>query len=475
MSRIPHYNEFVTLFLLSVDVICLTASAFLAAYFHPDIGGMPEAVVVFNQNFSSFMTVYLLWFMIGWTQGMFVSHRRDTLSYQLWISLKSTITTLALAYAIVSILTGTQPDTRFSLYFAGLVLLTVGGFRAALCIVLWLARQRGLNPRYVLIVGANERTANLIRILTERASFGYRIIGVLDDDPERMAHLKEFNLSYLGGFDEAENLLGDQVIDELHVCLPVRSHYETIQDLADLCMGLGVSLRMVADLFPLQLATSRLHTLEGIPMLSLTMVTEDAPRLALKRLIDILGSAVLLIGLGPLFLLVAFLIKVTSPGPVFFLQERVGLNQRKFNMIKFRSMVVDAEEKKDTLQVQNESDGPIFKIKNDPRVTSVGRWIRRFSIDELPQLVNVLKGDMSLVGPRPHPSKEVAKYNWHHRRRLSVKPGMTGLAQVSGRSSLAWEKTVDLDLTYIDTWSLWSDISILFRTVQAVATARGAT
>jgi exopolysaccharide biosynthesis polyprenyl glycosylphosphotransferase len=232
---------------------------------------------------------------------------------------------------------------------------------------------------------------------------------------------------------------------------------------------------MVADLFPLQLATSRLHTLEGIPMLSLTMVSEDAPRVALKRSMDIAGAGILLLLLSPLFALVAFLIKITAPGPVFFLQERVGLNQRKFHMIKFRSMVVDAEARKEQLQLHNESDGPIFKIKNDPRVTPVGRWIRRLSIDELPQLVNVLKGDMSLVGPRPHPSKEVAKYNWHHRRRLSVKPGMTGLAQVSGRSSLAWEKTVDLDLQYIDTWSIWADILILFRTVKAVVSANGAT
>lgn len=457
-----------------MDFICLTASGILAAYLHPAVATPVDAIRLFDQNLGSFLTVYIVWFVIGSSQGMFVSHRRDTLLYQLWISLKSTVTTLALAYAIVSIVGGSQPDTRFSLYFAGSVLVVVGGFRAILCIALWFARQRGLNPRFVLIVGANDRTANLIRVLHDRASFGYKIVGVLDDEADRMSYLQEFNIRYLGKCADAETLLGDMVIDEIHVCLPMRSHYKTIHDIADLCLGLGVSLRIVADLFPIQLATSRLHTIEGIPMLSMATVAEDTGRLALKRVIDMVGATILLLLLSPLFLIVAILIRTTSRGPVFFLQERVGLNQRKFKMIKFRSMVVDAESQRDVLHTHNESDGPIFKIRNDPRVTPVGRWIRRLSIDELPQLVNVAMGHMSLVGPRPHPSKEVAQYNWHHRRRLSVKPGMTGLAQVSGRSSLPWQKTVDLDLSYIDTWSILADVRILARTIKAVLSAHGA-
>jgi lipopolysaccharide/colanic/teichoic acid biosynthesis glycosyltransferase len=157
------------------------------------------------------------------------------------------------------------------------------------------------------------------------------------------------------------------------------------------------------------------------------------------------------------------------------LQERVGLNQRKFKMIKFRSMVPDAELQRHEMEHLNESDGPIFKIKNDPRITPVGRFIRRYSIDELPQLINVLRGEMSLVGPRPHPTKEVMRYNWHHRRRLSVKPGMTGLAQVSGRSDLSWDDSVELDLRYIDGWDIFTDVYILMRTFRAVLAADGAT
>ena len=258
------------------------------------------------------------------------------------------------------------------------------------------------------------------------------------------------------------------------VCLPVRSYYELAQNLADLCLGVGVSMRMVADLFPLQMATSRVYELEGIPMLSLTMVSENTTQLVVKRITDILLACLLLVVLSPLMLTVAVLIRLTSKGPVLFRQERAGLNHRKFQMIKFRSMVDNAELQRADLEALNEVDGPIFKIRDDPRITPFGRLLRRYSIDELPQLLNVLKGDMSLVGPRPHPTEEVAKYTWHHRRRLSVKPGLTGLAQVSGRSELNWEDAVELDLTYIDTWSLAKDIWILLKTLRAVALAHGA-
>jgi exopolysaccharide biosynthesis polyprenyl glycosylphosphotransferase len=197
-------------------------------------------------------------------------------------------------------------------------------------------------------------------------------------------------------------------------------------------------------------------------------------QLLLKRLMDFAISLVALIVLSPLFLMVALLIKLTSAGPVLFSQERVGMNKRRFKMYKFRSMVVDAEARKGELQAQNEMTGPVFKIKKDPRITKIGAIIRKVSIDELPQLFNVLKGEMSLVGPRPPLWSEVDLYDWTDRRRLSIKPGITCLWQVSGRNNLTFEEWMKLDQEYIDNWSVWLDVKILLRTIPVVLFGYGA-
>ena len=197
-------------------------------------------------------------------------------------------------------------------------------------------------------------------------------------------------------------------------------------------------------------------------------------QLLLKRLVDASLSLIVLVLLSPLFLLVALLIKLTSPGPVFFVQNRVGMNQRKFRLYKFRSMVVDAEAKMAELAHLNERDGPAFKIENDPRITRIGRFLRKTSIDELPQLLNVLSGEMSLVGPRPPLPDEVKKYEWLFRKRLSVKPGITCIWQISGRNHVSFDRWMEMDHEYVENWSLWLDLKILFKTVPAVLLSRGA-
>jgi exopolysaccharide biosynthesis polyprenyl glycosylphosphotransferase len=196
--------------------------------------------------------------------------------------------------------------------------------------------------------------------------------------------------------------------------------------------------------------------------------------MAMKRLFDIVVSAVALWMLVPLFAVVALLIKLSSRGPILFKQERVGQHGRPFHMLKFRSMVVNAEELKAKLAAQNEMSGPVFKMKNDPRVTWIGRFIRKFSIDELPQFINVLRGEMSIVGPRPPVPGEVARYEPWQRRRLSVRPGLTCIWQVSGRNQISFEEWMYLDMQYIDHWSLKDDLSLLLRTVPVVLTGRGA-
>jgi len=238
----------------------------------------------------------------------------------------------------------------------------------------------------------------------------------------------------------------------------------------------GVEAWLLADFFNTQLSQTLLDDLHGRPMLIFRSTPEHSWPAFVKEAFDIAAAFILLVLLLPLFLVAMLLIKLGSPGPVLFRQQRSGLNGRPFTMLKFRSMVSDAEQRRHELEALNEMDGPVFKVTDDPRVTPIGRFLRRHSIDELPQLINVLRGDMSLVGPRPLPVDEVQRFDdFAHRRRLSVKPGMTCLWQVSGRNNVKdFKDWVRLDLEYIDNWSLWLDFKILVRTIPVVFSGTGA-
>src|SRR6185295_17698496 len=264
-------------------------------------------------------------------------------------------------------------------------------------------------------------------------------------------------------------------IDEVFIALPIKSQYSQIASAITTLEEQGIMVHLASDLFPHKLARSRAWEFEGTPLISLHSAPPVTWKTEVKRLIDVGISAVLLVTLAPLLVLAAVIIKLDSQGSVFFVQERVGFNKRRFRMLKFRTMRHDAEERMKEIEHLNEKTGPIFKIRNDPRITRVGRWLRRTSIDELPQLVNVLLGDMSVVGPRPLSVRDAIRMEaaWQ-KRRFSVKPGLTCLWQVSGRSNLSFEQWMQLDLEYIDRWSLGLDWAILLRTIPAILTARGA-
>jgi exopolysaccharide biosynthesis polyprenyl glycosylphosphotransferase len=242
----------------------------------------------------------------------------------------------------------------------------------------------------------------------------------------------------------------------------------------ELCELMGICTRLAVNLAPRAAGKLSFEEFHGIPLLTLSSAPDNEISFAFRRTINLALSAVFLALTSPLLLLSCLLIKLEDGGPILFKQERCGLNGRKFTLLKLRTMVTDADERKEDLLPQNEMSGPVFKIRRDPRVTRVGAYLRRFSIDELPQLINVLKGDMALVGPRPPLPDEVERYERWQRRRLSMKPGMTGLWQVSGRSELDFDEWMKLDLSYIDHWSLWLDFTILIRTIPAVLSGRGA-
>ena len=422
---------------------------------------------------------YLLIFILVWS-GSAIDRRLWTTrfsegleSYLVAVS-KAVGDALVICVFIMVLFTPEGLPRDFLVTFCFATLLVLLAFRFSIQALFAQVHRAGYDLRRVVIVGANPRTSHLISTLESHRGLGYMVEGVFDDVPERAEFLKPLNTPYAGTTAALSNALDSGNVDEVYVSLPFRSQYEAIQAIAQKCESAGVPVHLVADLFPVQIAKSRLMMLEDIPLLSLSPICEAHLQLAVKRFIDFVGSSVLIVALSPLLLALAVLIKLDSRGPVFFRQERVGQNQRRFRMIKFRSMIANAEELKKAVEALNEADGPVFKIKRDPRITRIGAYLRRFSLDELPQLFNVWVAEMSLVGPRPPIPAEVEKYTWSQRRRLSVKPGMTGLWQVSGRSDVSFKEWVEMDLSYIDTWSLWQDLAILLRTFKVVVTGRGA-
>jgi exopolysaccharide biosynthesis polyprenyl glycosylphosphotransferase len=277
----------------------------------------------------------------------------------------------------------------------------------------------------------------------------------------------------LGRLSDLGGILEDEVLDVVIFAVP-RGRLSDVQRGIQLCEEQGIEVRISLDVLRFGPGRMTVSDFDGVPMLAFSRTPSDALALAGKRAFDIVASASILLLSSVLLVGVAIAIKLDSPGPVFFRQRRVGRNGREFWMLKFRSMHVNAEAQLAALRARNEVSGPVFKMRQDPRVTRVGQLLRRTSLDEFPQFVNVLLGDMSVVGPRPPIRGEVAQYRRWQRRRLSVKPGITCLWQISGRSNVGFERWMELDLEYIDNWSLWGDVMICLKTVPAVIAARGA-
>jgi exopolysaccharide biosynthesis polyprenyl glycosylphosphotransferase len=329
------------------------------------------------------------------------------------------------------------------------------------------------RPRRVLIVGSGPHALRICRQLSAEPLTRYQVLGFVDTNEDaRSAFIRRRTL---GTLEMLEALLVREHVDEVHVGLPVKSHYLQIQETIRVCERIGVKVMYGADIFGTAFARPRVEQAIGAAARVELQVVADGWQVAAKRVIDICGAVLVLIVLSPLMTAVAVAVRCSGPGPVVYAQERYGLNRRRFRMLKFRTMVPDAERLQAALETLNEAQGPVFKIANDPRVTPLGRWLRRTSIDELPQLFNVLRGDMSLVGPRPLPLRDVALFTRSSdMRRFSVRPGVTGLWQVSGRSGLDFDRWIALDLHYIDRWSLALDARVLARTIPAVIRGTGA-
>jgi len=345
--------------------------------------------------------------------------------------------------------------------------------RAAIRDIFIRIRARGYNARYILVVGANPAAEAFADAVAGHVELGLRPIGYLagphDPAPGEGSGLRR---PILGGVDDIQRVLHGTVVDEVAICLTV-DDWPLVEPITRLCEDEGRVVRIPVTPATLIIPGGRLEDFHGISILSLVYGPDRIIAIAVKRLLDIALAAALLVVLSPFLLIVAALIRLRDGPPFLFRQERVGLHGRPFLVTKFRTMVADAEARLGDLEGANEVHGHAFKMTDDPRLSRSGRWLRRTSIDELPQLWNVLRGEMSIVGPRPPLPREVDAYDIWHRRRLSMKPGITGLWQVEARREPDFDRWVRLDLAYIDHWSLWLDLKIVARTIPAMLTQEG--
>ncbi len=385
-----------------------------------------------------------------------------------------------------SLASATTIGSSFTLFFV--VFSASGAFDAEVVLYFWLTatglvlllrcmlrsllfQSPASGTQQVIIVGSGPRALSLYRELSSDGG-GCHVLGFVDSNDGVAS--EEIGRRFLGKLDQLEGILMRHALDEVVIALPMRSRYNAIQDAIHVCERVGVRAKYLADVFPDSFARLRFEESRPFPSVAVAIAPEDG-RLVVKRLIDIVASTLALIVFAPLMLLTAIAIRLTSPGPAIFAQQRFGLNKRRFRMYKFRTMTADAEARQAAFEHLNEAAGPIFKIRNDPRITRIGRFLRKSSIDELPQLFNVLRGEMSLVGPRPMAVRDVGKFTEAApMRRFSMRPGLTCLWQVQGRSELSFEEWMRLDLWYIDHWSLDFDFRILLRTVPAVLRGVGA-
>jgi exopolysaccharide biosynthesis polyprenyl glycosylphosphotransferase len=339
----------------------------------------------------------------------------------------------------------------------------------------WLGhRGRGVRwARVALVVGTDDRAARVVKALGRYPEAGWRVRGCLVLDPAEPRPPVR-GVPVIGALEDLPELLqGDEVVDEVFFVVAPQ-HLDRLGEALETCESLGVDTRVLVDLYAPAQAHPFVEELFGIPFYGFSPTLTRQGALAAKRAIDLAVALIVLVAGAPLMVAVALLVTLGSRGPVIFSQERAGLRGRRFWMYKVRTMVDGAEQLRERVSHLNEMSGPVFKVAGDPRVTPIGRWLRRWSLDELPQFVNVLRGEMSLVGPRPLPLYEASRIKGAQRRRLAMRPGITGLWQVSGRSMVDFDEWMRMDLEYVDGWSLRLDLRILLRTIPAVLRGDGA-
>jgi exopolysaccharide biosynthesis polyprenyl glycosylphosphotransferase len=432
--------------------------------------------IEFNAPFTDYAPMQALFILtllaFFWLDGVYAPRRAASWFDQVWTIVGSVVKAVFIVWSVIFIY-GPAVYSRLMIAEAGVLVIVLlaasralrNGYEARL-------RARGVGVANVVIVGAGELGRAVMRTLFARPELGYRCIGFLDDHPQR-GHTAIGRFPALGEVNALPDVLGKHSVDEVVITLPW-SAQPKITELIDLCQDHGVRARIVPSLLQMNLSRIDVNDFGGIPMLTPQERMISPFNRAIKRAFDLLFGAIFLLLSLPIIGLAAICIRLESPGSAIFSQMRAGQNGKPFKVYKLRSMHKDAEQERENLVEMNEADGPMFKIKHDPRQTRVGRVIRKLSIDELPQFWNVIIGSMSVVGPRPALMSEVAQYYDWHRERLRMKPGVTGLWQISGRSELMFDEMCLLDVYYIENWSIGLDFKIMLKTVPYLLSGKGA-
>jgi exopolysaccharide biosynthesis polyprenyl glycosylphosphotransferase len=463
--------------------LALTSVAFFLAFFIHNVvlpavvpAHFPTGLFPLADYLRIYPIVLIIWAILLFSYHSYHSHRTIPLPREALTTLRVVGVGIVLLATLAYLLPLQQLSRAWFILFALLSAVLLVAEKILVRVIARWVRSKGLNYRTVVIVGTGRRATDIAKLIVGHNYWGYKILGFVSDGHRLSNGWARYRI--FGSVPDLRRILETgaipEPIDEI-VFAVTRKKLDEMKQIFIMCEELGIRTRVAMNFFSNRVARLEIEELEGVPFLTFTTTPSNEAHLALKRALDIAISLVLLTLTLPVILLAAGLIRITSPGSVLFKQKRIGLNGRLFTLYKFRTMIENAHERREELAHLNEMNGPVFKLKSDPRVTPIGRWLRRFSFDEIPQLWNVLKGDMSLVGPRPPIPEEVASYHRWHRRRLSMKPGLTCLWQISGRNDIQdFDRWMKLDLQYIDNWSPSLDLKILLRTIPAVLSGKGA-
>lgn len=454
--------------------IAATISAFFLAYALR--GALPEEAYARLFPLGMYINLILViiptWSCVFYLSGLYANWRGESLIKESWKILKAVLISALILGFFVFALKYLFVSRIFIAFFAlsDFILVVLFRYFTRKIIIFWGRQKEDRN--YILIVGQNEHAFDLVKSIEKNKDLGFSFLGFLS--PHETVSSSDYKgYPILGSAWELPSVLESRVVDEVIFSVS-QEELNKMSDLLMLCEERGVTSRVVLNFFPYKISKTHLEEMDGYPLLTFSTTPKNELLFFICRVIDVAGCLILLGLLAPLLLLISILIRLDTPGQILYRQTRCGLNGRRFTLYKFRSMFQDADQRKKELIQFNLMEGPVFKMKNDPRITRIGRILRRLSLDELPQLFNVLKGDMSFVGPRPPLPEEVEQYTSWQRRRLSMKPGITGLWQVSGRNQIDFHEWIKLDLEYIDNWSLWLDFKIILKTIPAVLSGRGA-
>jgi exopolysaccharide biosynthesis polyprenyl glycosylphosphotransferase len=456
-------------FLIFVDIVVISL-AFLIAYFLK--GVLHEPGDPLQRYTITLLLAIPLWCLTLYANGIYLSMRTRSYLEILWAIIKSAALTFLAMGTAIYFFKRSQTSRLFLLLFAGLSFGFILLEKTALFMSSHYVRRQGLNTRRLLIVGTGKRAVEFIKKADQHPEWGFEILGAIDDEPGRGVH-NVGRLDIVGSLEDIPRIFHKDAIDEVVFVVP-RSRLNSLQDAIHKCETEGIVVTIAVDLFDTKLARSSVTELDGMPLLHFKTTHAREWELLVKRLFDFAASGLGILVLSPFFLVTAILIKATSKGPVFFKQHRLGLHGRRFTLYKFRTMRLGAHDVLSDVTDLDSMTTPEFREKKTRWITPIGRLLRKFSLDELPQLFNVFVGLMSIVGPRPTVPDEVERYKTWQRRRFSMKPGITCLWQVNGRNNIAFEDWMKLDLKYLDNWSLWLDAQILLKTVPVVLFGIGA-